>query len=56
MATVTTIIQQSVWADVRIFVVLKWRWKVSRRGRYTFRKTDGKWKIARVEVLEESKA
>jgi hypothetical protein len=42
----------SVWATM--FFVVHRAWNLTRRGRYTWRKTEHGWQIEDVEVLEEA--
>jgi ketosteroid isomerase-like protein len=52
--TVTQIVQQHVEYSMRVFFIFTKMWRMKRRGKYTYRKTDGGWQVCRVEVLSET--
>jgi ketosteroid isomerase-like protein len=52
--TVTQVGSQNGTYSVSIFFFFTKTWKINRRGRYRFRKTDEGWRICEVEVLVET--
>lgn len=53
-AEATEVLAQTAHVETLVFRVLRRVWNLRRRGRYTWRRSDGGWQIARVEVLEET--
>jgi hypothetical protein len=51
---VVEVLEQTAWAEVVAFLVIKRKWKLKRRGRYVWTPTTSGWKIKHVEVLEET--
>lgn len=52
--SVTEVGHQNGTYSVTLFFFFTRTWKISRRGQYTFRKTDHGWRICHVEVLSEA--
>lgn len=52
--TVTQVAHQTGTYTVSAFFILTKTWKIDREAKYTFRKTEGEWKICQVEVLDEN--
>lgn len=52
--TVTQILHQSGVYKISVFFFFTKHWNVRRIGKYTYRKTDDGWRIARVEVISET--
>lgn len=52
--TVTQIGSQHGMYSVSAFIIITRTWKIARRGRYTYRKTNQGWRICDVEVLSET--
>lgn len=52
--TVTEICSQNVVYSVTVFFMFTKTWRLGRRGKYTYRKTDTGWQICNVEVLSET--
>jgi len=50
---VSETVSQTASAEASAFGLIHRTWRLLRRGRYTWRNTDGVWKIARVHVLSE---
>ena len=44
---------QKAWFEASAFVLVRRRWQVERRGRYTWIVEDGRWRILHVRVLDE---
>lgn len=49
----TETLTQSGSVGVSVFLVVHRTWDFTRKGRYTWRKSQGRWSIEEVEVLEE---
>jgi hypothetical protein len=49
----TELLTQTAFLQTSFFGVVHIRWKLIRRGEYTWVKADGPWAISRVEVLSE---
>jgi hypothetical protein len=49
----TEILTQTASVGATAFVVVHRTWELTRRGRYTWRKQEGRWLIEAVEVIEE---
>ncbi len=52
--SVTQVLEQIAQLSVSVFSLFTKTWHLTRRGKYTYRKTDLGWKIAKVEVLSET--
>lgn len=50
---VIEVLTQTATVGATAFLVLHRTWELLRRGRYTWRKQAGRWRIEAVEVLEE---
>jgi hypothetical protein len=50
---VIEVLEQTAWAEVVAFFVIKKKWRLKRRGRYVWTQTSAGWRIKHVEVLEE---
>jgi hypothetical protein len=48
------IVSQSGTFGVTAFGILRREWKLERRARYTWKVYEGRWRIAEVQVLEET--
>ena len=44
---------QKAWFEASAFVLVRRRWHLERRGRYTWMVEDGRWRILHVRVLDE---
>jgi hypothetical protein len=52
--SVTQVVRQNATYSVSVFFFFSRNWRVDRLGRYTYRKTEGGWRICEVVVLEET--
>ncbi|MEZ6043257.1 MAG: nuclear transport factor 2 family protein [Planctomycetaceae bacterium] len=52
--TATPILNQTGIYTLSVFVFFTRTWNINRRGKYTYRKTDGRWQICHVEVFSET--
>ncbi len=52
--TVTQIARQNGTYSVSVFFIFTKTWKIRRKGKYTYRKTDNGWRICDVEVQTET--
>jgi ketosteroid isomerase-like protein len=52
--TVTQIMRQNGAYSVSVFFVFTKTWKIERKGKYTYLKTDDGWRICDVEVQSEA--
>jgi len=50
----TEVLRQEAWAEITVLLFFRRRWKIHRKGRYTWLKTRDGWRIRNVEVLEEA--
>ena len=48
--SVTQVLEQTARCSLRVFILFTKTWKLNRRGKYTYRKTELGWRITEVEV------
>ena len=52
--TITQVASQSGFYSVSVFYFFTKKWKTERKGVYTYRKSEKRWRICAVEVLSEA--
>jgi len=52
--TITQVVQHRGSYSVSVFYLFTKKWKLERKGVYTYRKTENGWRICSVEVLSET--